>query len=109
MRKEISKTISFLQFNPGSGIGKLIESHVQNHLPAIKETIILDSVEAIMECVNQGIGFTLLSQADAERYGKPDTVILELEPGNPSRRLVLATPDRETARHFQDSLAELFN
>ncbi len=105
---KIATHLPFLQFSPGSGIGKLIENHIRDHFPNPEKTVILDSVEAIMECVNQGIGFTLLSEADARRYGSTDTQFLEKQSANPSRRLVLATPDRETGRHNQHSLVKLF-
>jgi len=46
--------LPFLQFNPNSGIGKLIANHVRKLTSkSNSQPIVLDSVEAIMECVNR--------------------------------------------------------
>ncbi len=107
--EKVAEEMAFLQFNPSSGIGKLIESFVGDQLSGIKETIILDSVEAIMECVNQGIGFTLLAQADAERYGNSETRFVRLENRMPVRHLVLVTPDHEPSHSMRDIIVRLFD
>jgi DNA-binding transcriptional LysR family regulator len=62
--------LPFILFTPNSGIGRLVSRHlaVQGHVPC--GTMILDSVEAIMECVNAGIGVTILPKPDVERYAK---------------------------------------
>ena len=49
---------------PDTGIGKLIARAMQDHeRPANAKTIVLDNVEAIMECVCVGLGFTLFAGA----------------------------------------------
>ena len=87
--KEVAKRLSFLQFNPGSGIGKLIERETASLLKLSRDKMImLDSVEAIMECVNAGIGFTLLTEPDIQRYAAQNVDIAK--PKTPlSRDLVL--------------------
>lgn len=59
-------TLPFLQFNPNSGIGLLIAEHMRERFPALRETIVLDSVEAIRECLKAGIGFTALPEPDLD-------------------------------------------
>ena len=88
------RTLPFFHFQPQSGIGKLIADHVAPYQMADTRVIYLDSVEAIMECVNRGLGFTLLPEPDARRrlgatsrlgFNTPDTL---------TRDLVLVTSDR---------------
>lgn len=89
---ELICELPFLHFNPSSGIGKLIAEQISvlaEKKPA--RTIVLDSVEAIMQCVNEGIGFTVLAEPDIRRYGASSVKLVELSSGKISRSLVLAT------------------
>ena len=48
---------SFFHFMPDTGIGKLIAGEMLKHeRPKGAETIVLDNLEAIMECVSAGLG-----------------------------------------------------
>ena len=76
--------LQFLQFNPDSGIGKLIARYVKQ-MPRKASMIVLDSVEAIMECVKQGIGFTILSEPDVRRYADRSIVVEPVDPEISSR------------------------
>ena len=106
---KIAQEIPFLQFNPGSGIGKIIANQVRKlTVKASNQPIVLDSVEAIMECVNEGIGFTLLAEPDVKRYANPSVNIFEPSGKSFTRELVLATLRRETGRSIDEPLAELF-
>ncbi|MEM9332945.1 MAG: LysR family transcriptional regulator [Pseudomonadota bacterium] len=106
----LSVKLPFLQFNPSSGIGKLIKAHMQNIIhDQSKEPIQLDSVEAIMECVNEGLGFTLLSQPDINRYAGEKTVLLDLETSRISRQLVLASAKTGSVSKDIDKLVLLFS
>ena len=79
----------FFHFMPDTGIGKLIARAMQDHeRPANAKTIVLDNVEAIMECVCVGLGFTLLPVPDVERYRVPDLETVEAH-GPLERKLVL--------------------
>ncbi len=97
-------TLPFLHFLPKSGIGKLIANHVGGRA---SRTITLDSVEAIMECVNRGIGFTLLPAPDIERFAVPD-VIKTAEPGGLSRDLVLITRTTSQTSDLRTGIYTLF-
>lgn len=107
--EETAVQLPFLQFNPGSGIGKVIANHVRKLTSkSKKQPIILDSVEAIMECVNEGLGFTLLAEPDIRRYAH-DTVKIEQATGKSlSRQLVLATASKESGQDMADNLVALF-
>ena len=107
--EELVRNLPFLQFNPNSGIGKLIEAHIREFtVDAPKKTILLDSVEAIMECVNEGLGFTLLSEPDIRRYAGQSVKLIEPERDRPSRRLVLASAESGIIPQDVTRLAGLF-
>ncbi|MGI9353086.1 MAG: LysR family transcriptional regulator [Rhizobiaceae bacterium] len=107
--EELVRTLPFLQFNPNSGIGKLIESHIRGFTDYVpKKTILLDSVEAIMECVNEGLGFTLLSEPDVRRYASHSVQLIDPDGEGPSRRLVLASAGKGIISKDIGRLANLF-
>ncbi|MEM7213914.1 MAG: LysR family transcriptional regulator [Pseudomonadota bacterium] len=108
--EELIRTMPFLQFNPNSGIGKLIENHMRV-LASVKtgEAIMLDSVEAIMECVNSGLGFTLLAEPDIRRYASDAVRLIEPTARTLTRRLVLTSSDSEPMARDVDQLANLFD
>ena len=77
---------------PDTGIGKLIEREMLNHgRPPQAETIVLDNLETIMECVAAQLGFTLLPYPDIARYRTHDIKTLAA-PKAPTRKLVFVTP-----------------
>ena len=82
---------AFLHFMPDTGIGKLIEHAMLDYdRPAEIKTIVMDNLEAIMECVAAGLGFTLLPLPDVERYRVSDVHVLEA-PKTLQRKLVLVS------------------
>jgi len=105
---ELAKALTFLQFNPGTGIGKLIKSYTGTQSSVPERSIVLDSVEAIMECVNAGLGYTLLTEADATRYASPSTIIVSPKAEMLNRNLVLAWSKRATLGSKMANLAKLF-
>ncbi len=107
--EEMALELPFLQFNPGSGIGKLIANQVHKLTSkSSRQPIVLDSVEAIMECVNEGIGFTLLAEPDIRRYAD-QSVKIQPTTGKPlTRQLVLATANKDTGLDMTKDLVELF-
>lgn len=90
----LAATTPFLQFQPAAGIGKLIARHAAAFTPASAPApILLDSVDAILECVKRGVGFTLLPEPDIQRGADP-RIIAFADPGlNLTRRLSLVTKD----------------
>lgn len=82
----------FFHFMPDTGIGKLIAQEMENFArPEDGKTVVLDSLEAIMECVGEGLGFTLLPVPDVERLLSRDVQMIEA-PTTRKRRLVLIAP-----------------
>lgn len=106
---EMAQELPFLQFNPSSGIGKVIANHVRKLTSKSKhQPIVLDSVEAIMECVNEGLGFTLLAEPDIKRYASETVSIAPTSGKTLSRKLVLATADKEGGQDMAGNLVDLF-
>lgn len=107
--EDIALELPFLQFNPSSGIGKVISNHVRKLTSKSKhQPIVLDSVEAIMECANEGLGFTLLAEPDIRRYANEAVKIETASGKNLSRQLVLATVNKDSDQDMAGSLVELF-
>lgn len=98
---------SFFHFMPDTGIGKLIAVEIAKHdRPAQSQTIVLDNLETIMECVAKGLGFALLPEADIARYRAPDVETL-CAPGLPNRALILVATSRGTVAGRLEPLAQL--
>ena len=57
----------------------------------LHSNLVLDSVEAIMECVKAGVGFTLLPEPDVQRLADDQVVIIEPEGKDLHRHLALVT------------------
>jgi len=106
--KELISQLPFLQFNPSSGIGKVIAGHISQLSSRREQTIGLDSVEAIMECVNEGIGFTMLAHPDIERYAKQKIHLLKPKSNGIYRQLVLASSERGLSKKLRERLISLF-
>ena len=108
-REQERPALPFLHFKPHSGIGKLIAAHIETRKDPPARTIILDSVEAIMECVNRGIGFTLLPEPDIRRSAGPEVTLLEPRDRDLSRSLVLAVPAKSGPRPQIARILKLFS
>ena len=88
---ELSQTHPFLHFIPSSGIGNLIAQYRDQMQLKSKEVIILDSIEAIVNCVKHGIGYALLPKTDVLRYGADQVRVLPCEPQPLFRNISLVT------------------
>lgn len=98
---------TFFHFMPDTGIGKLIASEMRGYSrPSTTDTIVLDNLEAIMECVVHKLGFTLLPQPDVTRYRSTDIVVLPA-PNPLHRRLVLASLRNGPLAPREAALADL--
>lgn len=86
------RTTPFLHFMPNTGIGRLIAEEMSKSTAAeLHSKIILDSVEAIMECVKQGIGFTLLPEPDVKRYSDDSVQVIYPKGEGIRRKLALVS------------------
>lgn len=66
--------LDFIRFLPSTGIGLLVDGYLARYAPPPRRTVTLDSVEAVMGCVNAGLGFAVLPEPDARRYADNATV-----------------------------------
>ena len=80
---------TFFHFMPQTGIGKLIAKAMSLvDRPLGNETVMLDNIEAIMGCVKNGLGYTLLPAPDVHRYAN-DEVVKFRAPNDAHRSLIL--------------------
>ena len=95
---------TFIQFTPDTGIGRLIAEHLASTYGGPARTIVLDGIEAVMECVRAGVGFTALPAPDVARYADRDIVVRSLRDPPLTRDLTfLAHRDS----HIRDQLETL--
>ncbi|MEO1601762.1 MAG: LysR family transcriptional regulator [Pseudomonadota bacterium] len=99
--------LAFLQFAPGTGIGRLVAGHLAQQGLEPRERVLFDGIEAIMECVATGIGFTALPQPDVERYAGAGVSVLPMRDPPLTRRVVLATLAGSRTDRERDRLALL--
>ncbi len=104
---ELSLTHPFLHFIPSSGIGKLIARYSDQMQLKSKEVIILDSIEAIVNCVKNGIGYALLPKTDVLRYGADQVLVLPCEPQLLFRNISLVTREDALSEIWRPKLKAL--
>ncbi len=98
----------FILFTPNSGIGRLVSNDLVKRRYRPSTTMILDSVEAIMECVNRGIGFTALPRPDVERYKRKTVGIVPAKGRKLEREIALVTAHEGLGAQHVAALADLF-
>lgn len=65
----------FVQFAPEAGIGRIIAERLRADGLTPARVVTLDTMEAVMECVNAGVGFTILPEPDARRYARAGVTV----------------------------------
>ncbi|MEO0752559.1 MAG: LysR family transcriptional regulator [Pseudomonadota bacterium] len=99
---------TFFHFMPDTGIGKLIATEMRRYArPKAAKTIVLDNIEAIMECVAKGLGFTLMPAPDVARHVSKDVQVMDA-PTTRQRTLVFIAPKGSALARRQAMLAQLF-
>lgn len=107
--RELASDMPFLHFTPSSGIGKLIATHMRERGGENYTPMVLDSVEAILECVNCGLGFTLLPEPDIRRYASTDVHVFSDGDTELSRDLALIWDQRSKRRVQAEMIGEMFS
>ncbi|MEO1774692.1 MAG: LysR family transcriptional regulator [Pseudomonadota bacterium] len=100
--------LPFIRFLPSTGIGLLVDRYLQAHAGTVRETVTLDSVEAVMGCVNAGLGFAVLPKPDAARYAARAAVSQLADPPL-TRRLSLVAAAEGPNTAAAAVLASLFD
>lgn len=103
------RNLPFVHFAPSSGIGRLISEHIGSLDEPPHRTIVLDGMEAIVECVKQGIGFTLLPKPDVERYADDALVIRPVSRSGLSRDLALVARRANFTAYQISQIQRLFD
>ena len=62
-----------------------------------------------MECVNKGLGFTLLAEPDIHRYADKSVKVKPPTEKLLSRQLVLATTNKDRLENMAEELVSLFD
>lgn len=100
--------LTFIQFMPLSGIGRLIAQYMSRSNWRPVSSLILDSVEAVAECVMKGIGFSILPEPDIRRhFGEGQITLRSLSPSPLNRSLVLITISGGRMQTYLELLTKL--
>lgn len=83
------RKLSFIHFLPQTGIGRLIARHLSEAGLRPSDVIVLDSVEAVAECVRAGVGFSILPEPDIRRHAGERIVLRPLDAEPVTRELTL--------------------
>ena len=94
--EELLSTLPFIRFNKATGIGKVIERQLQALHIDVRETMELDSIEAILEMVAQGLGVAVVPESSLRR----DSPLTRLTLGDPPLTRDVALIVRKGARKF---------
>ena len=90
--------LPFLHFRQQSGIGRLISHHFDELDIHPTDTIHLDSIEAILECVKLGVGFSLLPLRSVQSHmGGDHSVEIERLNGASRRVVMIVSKKSENA------------
>ncbi|MEL6298707.1 MAG: LysR family transcriptional regulator [Pseudomonadota bacterium] len=98
--------LPFIHFMPEAGIGTLVAGYLAEEKLKPANVIVLDSVEAVVECVRAGVGFSILPEPDIARQTDGDVVIRQLGGAATYRDLVLVTGRNSAVGRRQMLLAE---
>ncbi len=99
--------LAHVQFTPTTGIGLLVSRYLAQRGIEPRKTLEIDSVEAVMGCVNAGVGFAILPEPDVRRYAG-DVIVEDLGlPGLERRLGLVVRRDGPLAKQVK-SIAALF-
>jgi DNA-binding transcriptional LysR family regulator len=102
------RTRPFIRFAPRTGIGQLVDAFLADRSIEIREGMVLDSLEAIVELVALNMGVTIIPEPEARRYGQGRVVWTE-SLGRPlNRTLALITRRTSGSLVLHDPLVEAF-
>lgn len=106
---DLLKTRPFIRFQPRSGVGQLINSFLSARSITINETMVLDSLDGIVELVSLDLGVAIVPEPEAKIYGQ-GRVVWTRELGRPLwRTIALVTRRTSGALVLHDALAKAFD
>lgn len=98
--------LTFLHFMPHAGIGRLIARHLAAARHEPRDKIVLDTVEAVAECVRAGVGFGILPEPDVLRYARGEISLRSMASPKVMRSVVLITREGTAAHAAADVVAQ---
>ncbi len=105
--EDCAARLPFFQFAPETGIGRLVARHLRDTGLEPADTIPMDGIESILECVGRGLGFTALPKPDVARYGAARVASCPMRAPALTRDVVLATLPGGPAEAERTRLAAL--
>jgi len=105
--EQVPAELPFFHFMPQTGIGALIAEALPHCAFPPQRMITLDGVEAIVECVKMGIGYTALPEADVMRYADGALSLHPFAARPLQRRISLVTACDGPMAEMADALAAL--
>lgn len=98
----------FIRFDPRTGIGHLVDAFLADRSIEIREGMVVDSLEAIVELVALNMGVTIIPEPEVLRYGRGRVVWTE-SLGRPlNRTLALITRRTSGSLVLHDPLVVAF-
>jgi DNA-binding transcriptional LysR family regulator len=96
----------FIRFQARSGVGRIVDEFLLDRAFEIRQTMTLDSLEAIVELVASDLGVTIIPLPEAQRYGRGRVRWTALRGHGLSRSLALITRQTPGSRHLHNALLE---
>ncbi len=105
---------AFVMFNRGSGVRALLEERLGERFPALDVRLELSSNDALIRCVEAGLGLTMLPTRVAEKWASVAPIALvAIGDVDLTRKLALVVPDNrptsEALATFEMWLARKFD
>ena len=105
---DLPEALTFIHVMPSTGIGRLIAKRQETLTRKPAKVLVLDSIEAALECVKLGLGYTILPLPDVQRYRDGDVFIHPAGPSRIKRKISLVSrPDAENSL-WKAQLLKLF-
>jgi DNA-binding transcriptional LysR family regulator len=86
--KNISNNLPFIRFERNTWTGHLVDQTIRANKMVIKESMELNSVEAIIELVRQGLGYSIVPKLANVSWGKDRQLKISELPGKTIYRKV---------------------
>lgn len=104
----LPEQLTFIHFRSTTGIGRLITSRMESLPIRPTQTLVLDGIESIMECVRRGIGYTILPLQDLMRHVDSDVFVHPAASSKLKRRLSLVTRQDQQTDLWRAQLLAIF-
>lgn len=101
---EVLAQLPFIRFNRRTGTGRIVETHLRRGQLQVNETMELDSIEAILEMVAQGVGVSIVPEHCVTARYIADLYILPFGQPTATRKIGFIEKTRHAKDLFTDAL-----